>query len=151
MAQLADVVTEPLSEEALLSAQFGRLAIQFANDQYPSLEKRQQRLVALKQALLTEQNTLVEALSRDFGYRSRFDTLLCDIVPAVSHLDYILKSLKRWMKPQRRKAGLILAPSRVCVRYQPLGVVGIIVPWNFPVVLSLAPLVTAVAAGNQVM
>ncbi|ELG2042313.1 coniferyl aldehyde dehydrogenase [Vibrio fluvialis] len=151
MAQLADVVTEPLSEEALLSAQFGRLAIQFANDPSPSLEKRQQRLVALKQALLTEQNALVEALSRDFGYRSRFDSLLCDIVPAVSHLDYTLKSLKRWMKPQRRKAGLILAPSRVCVRYQPLGVVGIIVPWNFPVVLSLAPLVTAVAAGNQVM
>ncbi|EKO3366912.1 coniferyl aldehyde dehydrogenase [Vibrio fluvialis] len=151
MAQLADVVTEPLSEEALLSAQFGRLAIQFANDPYPSQEKRQQRLVALKQALLTEQSALVEALSRNFGYRSRFDSLLCDIVPAVSHLDYTLKSLKRWMKPQRRKAGLILAPSRVCVRYQPLGVVGIIVPWNFPVVLSLAPLVTAVAAGNQVM
>ncbi|QTG90812.1 aldehyde dehydrogenase family protein, partial [Vibrio furnissii] len=75
---------------------------------------------------------------------SRFDSVLCDIVPAVSQLDYTLKSLKRWMKPQRRKAGLILSPSRVRVRYQPLGVVGIIVPWNFPVVLSLAPLVTAV-------
>ncbi|WJG23191.1 coniferyl aldehyde dehydrogenase [Vibrio furnissii] len=151
MAQLADVTTEPVGDVALLDAQFGRLSIQFANDPYPSLEKRQQRLVALRQALLSEQNALAEALSQDFGFRSRFDSLLCDIVPAVSQLDYTLKSLKRWMKPQRRKAGLILSPSRVRVRYQPLGVVGIIVPWNFPVVLSLAPLVTAVAAGNQVM
>ncbi|MDF5612724.1 aldehyde dehydrogenase family protein, partial [Vibrio parahaemolyticus] len=59
--------------------------------------------------------------------------------------------LKKWCKPSKRESGLLLAPSKVTVQYQPLGVVGIISPWNFPVILSLAPLVTALAAGNRVM
>lgn len=151
MTPLANVVAEPLSELDLLHAQFSRLRVQFVNDSYPSEEKRRQRLVALRQALIKEQDALVTALNDDFSFRSRFDSLLCDVMPTVSHLDYTLKSLRRWMKPQRRKAGLLLSPSRVRVRYQPLGVVGIVVPWNFPVNLSLTPLVTAVAAGNQAM
>lgn len=66
-------------------------------------------------------------------------------------INYSLKRLKGWMKPVRRHPGLLLAPARVEMHYQPLGVVGIMVPWNFPVMLSLGPLIGAIAAGNRAM
>jgi len=101
--------------------------------------------------LLEEKTALVEALSEDFGFRPRFDSVFCDVMPVINQLAYTSKQLKKWMKPSRRRAGSMVAPSKVTVHYQPLGVVGIVVPWNFPVTLSLSPLVTAIAAGNQVM
>lgn len=139
------------SDLEVLQAQFGRLTLQFANDRFPSLEKREQRLVKLKQALLEQQGALVLAMTEDFGYRSRFDNVVGDIVPTLNHLNYTLKRVKKWMKPTRRHSGIFLFPSRVSVCYQPVGVVGIMVPWNFPLYLSLAPLITAIAAGNQAM
>ena len=72
-------------------------------------------------------------------------------MPAVQHINYTLKKLPKWIKPSKRHAGLMLSPSSVSVKYQPLGVVGVIVPWNFPIVLSIAPVVTALAAGNRAM
>ncbi|WP_155487953.1 aldehyde dehydrogenase family protein, partial [Vibrio harveyi] len=74
-----------------------------------------------------------------------------DVLPTVAQINYTLKRLNKWCKPSRRHSGLLLAPSKVTVEYQPVGVVGIISPWNFPVILSLSPLVTALAAGNRVM
>lgn len=139
------------SDLEVMQAQFGRLSLQFANDRYPSLEKREQRLVKLKQALLEQQSALILAMNADFGYRSRFDNVVGDLVPTLNHLNYTLARVKKWMKPKRRASGKLLFPSRVSVFYQPVGVVGIMVPWNFPLYLSLAPLITAIAAGNQVM
>lgn len=117
----------------------------------PSLEQRLQTLTALKAALLRNKQVLCEALSRDYGQRSHQDTLIADILPCVAQLNYTRKHLKKWMKPSRRHPGLMLAPAKVEVIYQPLGVVGIIVPWNFPIMLSLGPLITALAAGNRAM
>ncbi|MGR5351317.1 MULTISPECIES: coniferyl aldehyde dehydrogenase [Vibrio] len=118
---------------------------------YPSIDVRKQKLALLKQTILDNQQVLVDALSADFGYRSEFDTAMTDVLPTISQINYTLKRLNRWCKPSRRHAGLLMAPSKVSVEYQPVGVVGIISPWNFPVILSLSPLVTALAAGNRVM
>ncbi|WP_155487143.1 aldehyde dehydrogenase family protein, partial [Vibrio harveyi] len=118
---------------------------------YPGLEVRKQKLNLLKKTILNNQQALVEALSEDFGYRSEFDTAMTDVLPTVAQINYTLKRLNKWCKPSRRHSGLLLAPSKVTVEYQPVGVVGIISPWNFPVILSLSPLVTALAAGNRVM
>ncbi|EGQ8129587.1 coniferyl aldehyde dehydrogenase [Vibrio parahaemolyticus] len=134
-----------------LQQSLDRLKEAYAAEPYPSLDERKQRLIMLKQALIANKQALVEALSDDFGYRSEFDTAMTDVLPTVSHINYTLKRLKKWCKPSKRESGLLLAPSKVTVQYQPLGVVGIISPWNFPVILSLAPLVTALAAGNRVM
>ncbi|MFW1509207.1 coniferyl aldehyde dehydrogenase [Vibrio parahaemolyticus] len=134
-----------------LQQSLDRLKAAYAVEPYPSLDERKQRLIMLKQALIANKQALVEALSDDFGYRSEFDTAMTDVLPTVSHINYTLKRLKKWCKPSKRESGLLLAPSKVTVQYQPLGVVGIISPWNFPVILSLAPLVTALAAGNRVM
>ncbi|MFC5707685.1 coniferyl aldehyde dehydrogenase [Aeromonas eucrenophila] len=117
----------------------------------PSLDERRTHLLQLKGALLAHQQPLCDALARDYGQRSDYDSLIADILPCVMQINYSLKRLKGWMKPQRRHAGLLLAPARVEVHYQPLGVIGIMVPWNFPVMLSLGPLIGAIAAGNRAM
>ncbi|MGY5772087.1 coniferyl aldehyde dehydrogenase [Vibrio antiquarius] len=146
MNAIAEVEVDNLLQQSL-----DRLKAAYAAEPYPSLDERKQRLVLLKQALIANKQALVEALSDDFGYRSEFDTAMTDVLPTVSHINYTIKQLKKWCKPSKRESGLLLAPSKVTVQYQPLGVVGIISPWNFPVILSLAPLVTALAAGNRVM
>ncbi|GAB3529441.1 coniferyl aldehyde dehydrogenase [Photobacterium alginatilyticum] len=123
----------------------------FLADPMPSLQHRLDKLNALKRALLSAKTPLCEALSQDYGQRSTHDSLMADILPCVTNINYTIKHLKRWMKPSRRHSGLMLAPAKVEVIYQPLGVVGIVVPWNFPVMLSLGPLITALAAGNRAM
>lgn len=117
----------------------------------PSLEQRRNRLIALKGALLAHKQPLCDALALDYGQRSDYDSLVADILPCVMQINYSLKRLKGWMRPARRHPGLLLAPARVEVHYQPLGVIGIMVPWNFPVMLSLGPLIGAIAAGNRAM
>ena len=117
----------------------------------PSIDYRKEQLTALKAALLSHQDKLVEALNKDYGQRAKQDTLIADILPCVMNINYTLKNLKKWAKPQRRHAGLLLSSAKVTVHYQPLGVIGIMVPWNFPVMLSIGPLIGALAAGNRAM
>lgn len=117
----------------------------------PTADHRITQLTALKNALLSHQDELVAALDKDYGQRSSQDTIISDILPCVMNINYTVKNLKKWMKPQRRHAGLLLSPAKVTVHYQPLGVVGIMVPWNFPVMLAIGPLITTLAAGNRAM
>ncbi|WP_413284742.1 coniferyl aldehyde dehydrogenase [Vibrio sp. MA40-2] len=116
-----------------------------------SLQQRLQQLKALKSAVLKHKAELVQAMSEDFGHRSKTDSLIGDIFPVISQINYTIKNLKKWMKPSKRKAGLLLTPAKIIVEYQPKGVVGIVAPWNFPIMLSLSPLVTSIAAGNRAM
>ncbi|NRA52994.1 MAG: coniferyl aldehyde dehydrogenase [Gammaproteobacteria bacterium] len=136
-----------VSLQSILAAQ--RAA--YAKSPAPTYQQRCQQLTALKQALIDHQHQLVSALNQDYGQRPEQDSLVGDIMPCVININYTLKRLKKWMKPQRRSAGLLLAPATVRVEYQPLGVIGIMVPWNFPIMLSMGPLVSALAAGNRAM
>ena len=130
---------------------FTEIQMRYQTDPFPDYAHRVEKLQKLKQALKAHQTELIQAISEDYGYRSEFDSLICDILPAVNHIHYTLSHLRKWMRPKRRSSGLLLAPSQTTVHFQPLGVVGVIVPWNFPIILSLAPIVTAIAAGNRVM
>lgn len=123
----------------------------FENAPHSPREQRVEALKKLKTALLAHQDSLIEALSKDYGHRPTQDSIIGDILPCVMNINYTLKKLKKWMKPSRRSAGLLLAPATVRVEYQPLGVIGIMVPWNFPIMLSIGPLITALAAGNRAM
>ncbi len=123
----------------------------YQNDPMPSAGSRIDLLQQLKRALLSNRERLCAALDADYTGRSRQDTLISDILPCVMNIKYSCKKLKRWMRAERRHAGLLLAPAKVEVHYQPLGVIGIVVPWNFPVMLSLGPLISAIAAGNRAM
>ena len=117
----------------------------------PDLEQRLQWLEALHEVIASHQQALVEAISADFGNRSADETLLAEVMPSLHGIRHAKRHLARWMKPSRRRVGLAFQPASAQVLYQPLGVVGIIVPWNYPLYLAIGPLVGALAAGNRVM
>ncbi|NOH71545.1 coniferyl aldehyde dehydrogenase [Vibrio pectenicida] len=142
---------EHIRTEEELYQLYAEVKTYYQSEPFSAYGARIDRLKNLKRAMVEHQDALIESISLDYGLRSRFDSLVCDLLPAIAHINYTIKNLKKWMKPSRRKSGLLLFPSSVRVEYQPLGVVGVIVPWNFPIVLSIAPIVTAIAAGNRVM
>jgi len=123
----------------------------FSNNIYPAYQERVNDLKSLKTLLLENQNEFIKALSLDFGHRSIDDTKIGDILTTVSGINYTLKRMKRWMKPQRKHIGLLFQPAKGEVISQPKGVIGIVTPWNYPLFLSLGPLTAALAAGNVAM
>ena len=133
--------------EPLLAAQ--RAA--YRANPMPSAEQRRAWLKALRELILSEKQALIEAVSRDFSNRAAEETLLAEIMPSLHGIDYASKRLGKWMKPSRRSVGLAFQPAAAKVVYQPLGVVGVIVPWNYPLYLAFGPLIGALAAGNRVM
>ncbi|GHE95380.1 putative coniferyl aldehyde dehydrogenase [Thalassotalea profundi] len=124
---------------------------EFSKAPFPSYQQRIGHLHALKALMLENQDELISAMSDDFGNRSADDSKLGDILTTVSGINYCIKQLKKWMKPEKRHVGLLFQPASARVEYQPLGIVGIMVPWNYPIFLALGPLTTALAAGNRAM
>lgn len=117
----------------------------------PEAKQRIRNLDKLHNALLDHKEQLLKAVSQDFSNRSEAETLLAEFYATMDGIAYNRKRLKKWMKPQRRHVPLTVMPASVKVIYQPLGVVGIVVPWNFPIFLGLSPLIGALAAGNRAM
>jgi coniferyl-aldehyde dehydrogenase len=120
---------------------------------YPSLELRRDRLTRLIDLLCTHQDALCAAMAEDFGVRSALSSKLFDILPPVNALKYARAHVAAWMRPQRRRSSFPynFVGARSRVRCVPLGVVGNISPWNFPLTLALSPLGGMLAAGNRVM
>jgi len=117
----------------------------------PSLQERRDDLKRLGDAISRNVDRLAAAISTDFGTRSRYETELAEIFPAQSAIRHTLRHLPGWMKPKRVSVGLELMPASARILYQPVGIVGIISPWNYPFNLTIVPLVAALAAGNRVM
>lgn len=115
--------------------------------------QRQDRLDRAIDLLVQHGDALVEAMREDFGHRSPEQSLFTDIAGSLGPLKHARKHLSRWMRPQRRSTQMPfgLFGARAWVEYQPLGVVGVISPWNFPVQLTFAPLAGVFAAGNSAM
>ena len=90
-------------------------------------------------------------MSDDFGRRSAFECKMLDVLGPALQIDHALSHLRRWMKAERRGVDWLFLTNRAKVVYQPKGVIGVIAAWNFPVIESVGPLVTALAAGNRVM
>lgn len=116
----------------------------------PVYEQRMDDMKRLREAFTMRLDEMAKAISADFGNRSQHETLLAEANIVFAEIDDALHHLKRWMKPKRRKAGWKMWPAKAEIRYVPLGVIGVIAPWNYPVNLALAPLVAAIAAGNHV-
>lgn len=134
-----------------LQRQFQAQRRAYAAHPMPPAEQRRQWLDSLRQLLSDERQALIDAISQDFGNRSADETLLGELMPSLHGIQHARRHLKGWMKASRRKVGLAFQPASAKVVYQPLGVVGVIVPWNYPLFLSVGPLVGALAAGNRVM
>ncbi|GLR63108.1 coniferyl aldehyde dehydrogenase [Marinospirillum insulare] len=123
----------------------------FTQQPLPSAVERRVNLQKLRSLLLEEKSAIAAAISADFSHRSVDETYLAEVLPSLEAIDFACKHLKRWMKPSRRSVSLAFQPAAAKVVYQPLGVVGVLVPWNYPLFLSIGPLVGALAAGNRVM
>ncbi len=115
------------------------------------LELRRDRLERLRAVVAGNEAALAEAISKDFGVRSRTETELLEIVPTLNAIRHARKHVAAWMKPERRRVDPLFQPASARVRHEPLGVIGIISPWNYPLQLALSPLVDALAAGNRAM
>jgi len=118
---------------------------------YLGFEQRKQHLQTLYQMVAQHQDEIATAISHDFSNRSSDETRLFEVMTSLNGIKHSLKHLRKWMKPSKREVGILFQPASGYVMFQPLGVIGVIVPWNYPLFLAIGPLAQALAAGNNVM
>src|SRR5947209_1111983 len=117
----------------------------------PDLAERLDRLACIHAVVTENEERFRQAISADFGHRCAVETNIAETMLVLSEIRHAAKHLKTWMAPQRVATGLQFLPARNRLIPQPLGVVGIIAPWNYPLQLTLAPAIGAIAAGNRVL
>ncbi len=141
--------SEPLSRslDALFARQREARAVAPALDRF----ERLRALEALERLLVENAGALAAAVDEDFQGRSAAETRMLEIFPSLEALRHARRHLAAWMKPRRARTGFWFLPGRSRVLMQPLGIVGIVVPWNYPIYLAIGPLASALAAGNRAM
>lgn len=117
----------------------------------PDCAARLDRLVRLRAVVADNEERFRQAISADFGHRSAVETTFAETMLVFSEIRHASKHLKSWMAPHRIATALQFLPARNRLIPQPLGIVGIIAPWNYPLQLTLAPAIGAIAAGNRVI
>jgi coniferyl-aldehyde dehydrogenase len=141
-----------LGEEGLIRGLLSDQQQAFFEQSYPSFTTRRRRLQALRRFVLDHREQICAAIAKDYGHRSRHETLVTEVLPVLKEIQHALAHLRRWMRVQKRSVDrTAFGLARNVVAPQPRGVVGVIVPWNFPLNLSCMPLVSILAAGNHAM
>jgi len=130
---------------------FARLREAQRQAPFPDWSKREDRLHRLSSLVRDHREAVASAIAADFGRRPPEETDLLEIFPSLSGIRHALRHGRRWMRTRRRWAGFWFLPARTEIRPQPAGVVGIIVPWNYPLYLAIGPMTDALVAGNRVM
>ncbi|WP_326537686.1 coniferyl aldehyde dehydrogenase [Pseudorhodoferax sp.] len=143
--------TETPEIEHALRAAFDGLRAGFEAERDPGLAVRLDRLRRLETMVTAMAPAMAAAISADFGHRPAQVTQLADLTPVLLGLRHARRHLRGWMKTRRMPTSLIYRPGHNRLMRQPLGVVGIVSPWNFPGLLALGPALAALAAGNRVM
>ncbi|MGQ0428565.1 MAG: coniferyl aldehyde dehydrogenase [Gammaproteobacteria bacterium] len=123
----------------------------FNADPNPPLAIRRDRLHRLRRMLRDHAEGIRDAINADFGNRAREETELLELFTSLEGIAHARRHLRRWMRPERRHVAWWSLPGRARLLRQPLGVIGIIVPWNYPLYLAVSPLTAALAAGNRAM
>jgi coniferyl-aldehyde dehydrogenase len=150
MAQTAQLKTfETFENEAQRVFQAQRDA--YLKHPYPSLQERKDNLLKMEKILLQNVDAICEAVSKDYGHRAPEETKFLEIFTSVDGIRDARKRVAKWMKPEKRHVSILFAGGKNRVIPQPKGVVGIIVPWNYPLFLAIGPLTSALAAGNRCM
>lgn len=134
-----------------LYRRFEAQRIAYRDDRYPALASRLERLARLERMTLQHADAIERAIDQDFGHRSKIETRMAEIITLKQAIRHTRRHLKRWMRPRRASVNWRFLPATGHVHRQPLGVVGIISPWNYPWNLAMLPALDALAAGNRVM
>ncbi|MFT4505598.1 coniferyl aldehyde dehydrogenase [Caballeronia sp. 15711] len=140
-----------VSSPSFLEARFEAQRQAFAAESNPPLSVRMDRLNRLLALTENHESDFVRAIDADFAGRSAHETRLAELFVVRAGIRHARKHLKHWMSPQRVVTGLHFRPGYNRLLRQPLGVVGIVSPWNYPIQLSLGPALAAIAAGNRVL
>ncbi len=125
--------------------------IAYNRHQMPTAQERIENLTRLRHALVKYQDDFATAINKDYGNRAFAETKIGEVLTCIEQTHYYSKNLTQWMKPSKRHIGSLHLPAKGWVEYQPLGVIGIIAPWNYPLLLAVGPLICALAAGNHAM
>ena len=136
---------------ATLHATFQRQRESYDAATFPEWAERRDRLQRLLGLITANESAIEAAIDADFAGRPKFETQIAEIFPTVSEIRGALRHGERWMKPRRAGVSKWFLPARAQVLPRPLGVIGVIVPWNYPLFLAVGPLVGALAAGNRAM
>ena len=134
-----------------LRAAFDRQQSAFRRCAPLGLEKRLEALSHLQQSIVNHQGEIIEAVSADFCHRAAAETRILELFPLIDEIRFVKRNLRSWMLTRSVGANWQFRPSRAKIVYQPLGVVGVIGAWNYPVLLTLSPLSNALESGNHVM
>src|SRR5215213_392754 len=149
------VVAHALAPDALgtdrLTDAFGRQRSAFAEQGGLPLDVRRAQLKALRALIKDKAEAFADAVRDDFGWRSRHETLVAEVGVLLAAIDHALPRLSKWAKPERVAVGWRFWPARGMLLKQPLGVVGVVSPWNYPVQLALMPVVASLAAGCRAL
>jgi len=144
------MMRDPISNSEL-QVLFDAQRAAYLSEPFPEWPERARHLRTLQTLLNDNLDAIAAAINADFGNRPRQETLIGEVFGTRNGIRDALAHGRRWMRPQRRSVGLWLRPATAQVLPQPLGVVGIVVPWNYPLFLAAGPLIGALAAGNRVM
>jgi coniferyl-aldehyde dehydrogenase len=141
----------PSGSDKALAGAFHRMFELSRSTPAPTFAERLDRLARLRAAIADNEARFDQAISADFGHRCATETAIAETLLVLGEIKHATKHLKTWMAPQRVPTALQFLPAKNRLIPQPVGVVGIIAPWNYPLQLTLAPAVAALAAGNRVM
>jgi coniferyl-aldehyde dehydrogenase len=145
-------VTAPSTDPSLpLARALERMRAAFLQDMTPSLATRRDRLARLAHMTKRYAPDIMDTANADFGHRSRHETLIADLLAVDEAVRYAQRNLRDWMRPRRVPTDIKYRPGFNRLISQPLGVVGVVAPWNYPYQLSMLPALGALAAGNRVM
>jgi coniferyl-aldehyde dehydrogenase len=139
----------PSSTDDELRALFERQKAAVLEHRYPSVGERRASLHKLLAMVQDNETTICDAMASDF--KGHKEALAVGMLPTVLAIKHAIRNVGAWMRPQRRRLNPIFGLWQTRVDYHPLGVIGVISPWNYPLFLSLGPIVGALAAGNRVM
>ncbi|RZT38627.1 coniferyl aldehyde dehydrogenase [Cupriavidus agavae] len=140
-----------MREVPAMSTVFDAMLAASRHDQTPPWDIRADRLRRLKRLVRDNHEAIASAISADFTNRPRQETALLEVFPSLAGIDDALRHGRRWMRVRRARTGLWFLPGKSRLMPQPLGVIGIVVPWNYPLYLAVGPLTGALVAGNRAM
>ncbi|WP_201584903.1 coniferyl aldehyde dehydrogenase [Psychrobacter jeotgali] len=134
-----------------MQAQFAHMQMLSRSQPIVDWPTREAQLNNLETLLSDNQDSLAKAISADFGHRSVSETQFAELFPSFTGISHAKKHGKSWMKTRRASISPLYLPAHNEIQPQPLGVVGIMVPWNYPLYLAIGPMIDALAAGNRIM